>query len=322
MMSASSFTALLEQRDLLVIDGGLATELEAQGHDLAHPLWSGKVIQDEPSAIKAVHLAYYEARADIAITSSYQTSVRGLEEHLRLDASSAIDLIRTSVLLAHQARAEYELHGKDQRRLLVAGSVGPYGAFLADGSEYNGDYQLSELDLQNFHKARIAALVEAGVDLLALETMPNLQEISGLLTLLREDFSDVIAWVSCTLRDSHHIADGTSIKTVLETITSARPQIVAFGVNCLPPDLVAGFLTEARKYTDIPLLCYPNSGEQYDAVSKTWQSSECVAGADYLGLVKQWHSLGATMIGGCCRTGPLHIQAISKAFRSSLDAVD
>ena len=200
---------LLEDRGSLVIDGALATELETRDHNLSHPLWSGKILKEDPESIRQIHLDYFLAGADIAITASYQATTQGLEHHFQLNEDDAKELIRLSVRLAQEAKNEAAKHGVDDvLSLLVAGSVGPYGAYLANGSEYRGDYNLSSEQFQAFHRPRIEALVEAGVDLLAVETIPNINELKAIRDLLRADFSTVTAFYGCTLQDASHIADG------------------------------------------------------------------------------------------------------------------
>ena len=183
MINANEFNELLQNRGTLIIDGALATELETRGYDLNHPLWSAKILRGEPGAIEKVHLDYYLAGADIAITASYQASVQGLHDHFGLSSEDAGRLIGKSVQLAQQAREKASKHVDPGHKLLVAGSVGPYGAYLADGSEYRGDYQRTASEFQEFHRPRIRALIDAGVDILAIETMPHLAEIEAVLRL-------------------------------------------------------------------------------------------------------------------------------------------
>lgn len=297
----------------LIVDGALATNLETFGANLNDPLWSCKTLLDQPSLIRDVHLSYYRAGADIAITASYQASPKGLAEQRGLSETESRALIRKSVELAQSARYEVlrSPEGKG-RTLLVAGSVGPYGAYLADGSEYRGDYDVSKKDLKVFHRTRIEALVEAGVDLLAIETMPSMPEIKALLELLREDFADTAAWVSCTLKDGTTISDGTPLDEV-SRVLQVSEQVIAIGANCVPRDLVTPALKAFRQHSQKPLLCYPNSGETWDACSKTWSGVRDAQGSAWQSLITQWRAEGARLIGGCCRTGPADIQAIKEA---------
>ena len=313
MFTRNEFNTLLAKRDTLIIDGALATELESRGLDLNHPLWSAKILMEDPGSIFKVHYDYFMTGADIAITSSYQASIPGIKEHLELDNHKAISLIRDSVQLAHQAR-KHAFRDGCSRRLLVAGSVGPYGAYLADCSEYRGDYDRTREQFQTFHRPRIQALVHGGVDLLAIETMPQLQEIEAVIDLLYDEFPGTIAWLSCTLRDSHHISDGTPIYDVLQTVNRRHEQVVAFGVNCVPVNLALEALKHAKTYTRLPLVCYPNSEEIWDSATKTWSGNK-PEDRNLTQQVLDWQASGAKLIGGCCRTGPEYVKAVAKACR-------
>ncbi|KAK0835598.1 Vacuolar protein sorting-associated protein 26 [Friedmanniomyces endolithicus] len=324
MLTPKEFRSLLQQRGTLVVDGALATELETKGLDLNHPLWSGKALRDNPTTIQVVHLDYYLAGADIAITSSYQTSTQGLKDHLSIDEKEAMDLVRKSVKLAQEARREAYETGKieEGRKLLVAGSIGPYGAYLSDGSEYRGDYQRTVHEFQTFHRPRIAALVDQGADLLAIETMPSLPEIEAVIALLKSDFPTAIAWISCTLRDAEHLSDGTRMVDVLR-LAAGSEQIVAFGVNCVPMRLCTAALQNLQAcLVDLPapsnafpLLCYPNSGEIWDAETKTWRGERGAAENELATRVAYWRDAGARLIGGCCRAGPKDVAEIARALR-------
>lgn len=320
MLTPEEFRYMLEDTGTLELDGGLATELETRGYDLNHPLWSAKLLKDNPEAIQNVHRDYYLAGANVAITASYQSSVDGFRAHFGMSEAESVQLIKRSVALAHSARemAHRQSLEFSSRVRLVAGSVGCYGAYLSDGSEYSGDYKLRTEQFKAFHRPRIRALVEAGVDLLALETMPQLTEIESLLEMLREEFAGVSAWVSCTLVDSGHISDGTCIEQVLRVVNQSQDVVVAFGVNCVPIGLVSEALRLMRRRTKLPLLCYPNSGEVFDAQTKTWSSGEDAV-SDWTTLAHEWKEHGARLIGGCCRTGPKQIMAISRALSAKTE---
>ncbi|KAK4547422.1 hypothetical protein LTR36_001078 [Oleoguttula mirabilis] len=327
MLTPADFRALIAHRGTLVIDGALATELEGRGHDLNHALWSAKILRDDPEAIRKVHLDYYLAGADIATTASYQASEQGLLEHFGMDYQASQELIKLSVQLAQRARVEANeqiypgglpADSASSRKLLVAGSVGPYGAYLSDGSEYRGDYQRTAEEFKDFHRPRIHALVDADVDMLAVETMPSMPEIEAVCSLLETEFRDVTAWVSCTLKDAEHLSDGTPLKDVL-ALVSRYEQIVAFGVNCVPVQLVEPalrHLSSLREGSTPVLLCYPNSGEIWDAGSKTWSGPKPYGHA-VSNQARKWTAAGAKLVGGCCRTGPKDIEAIAKALRAS-----
>ena len=299
--------------DCLLVDGALATELERRGCDLNSKLWSADVLIKNPKLIHDVHLEYFLAGADIAITSSYQAALPSLES-AGLSPSEAAEIIQKSVRLAQQARIE-AISLQPGRKLLVAGSVGPYGAYLADGSEYRGDYQLSTEEFVAFHRSRMEALITGGVDILVMETIPSFRETLALKSLLR-DYSRMPAWFSFTLRDGMHISDGTSLEEVVEVLNTCD-QVVALGVNCSPPRLATEALQNLARLTKKPLVVYPNSGEVYDSSSKTW-SQEGNQMTKIEELAPRWYELGARLIGGCCRTTPEDIQNIRRALEPIL----
>lgn len=300
--------ALLADNRTLILDGAMATELEARGCDLTDPLWSAKVLIENPQLIYQVHLDYFNAGAQCAITASYQATPQGFAQR-GLDEPQSLALIAQSVQLAQQARTDYLAQHPQSLPLLVAGSVGPYGAYLADGSEYRGDYQLPLAEMIAFHRPRLTALANAGVDLLACETLPSFAELQALLALLAE-FPALGGWFSFTLRDSQHLSDGTPLAVVMAELND-NPQVLAVGVNCIALENVTPALQQLAALSDKPLLVYPNSGEHYDAVSKTWHS----CGNQQHRLINQvadWQHTGARLIGGCCRTTPADIRAIAE----------
>lgn len=305
-MSHNPIAEALTHTDTLILDGALATELEARGCNLADTLWSAKVLMENPELIYQVHYDYFTAGANVAITASYQATPQGFAAR-GLDSGQASALIRQSVALAQRARDDYRAASGSQAPLLVAGSVGPYGAYLANGAEYRGDYALPAAEMKDFHRPRVAALLEAGVDLLACETLPSFGEAQALIGLLAE-FPHSSAWFSFTLRDAQHISDGTPLSKVAEVINAA-PQVVAIGINCVALESVTPALQTLQALTDKPLLVYPNSGEQYDAGSKTWHSAP--SGCALHDQFPAWQQAGARLIGGCCRTTPQDIAAIA-----------
>ncbi len=304
--------ALLQKQPFIVLDGALATELERRGADLNDPLWSAKVLLEAPERIYQVHLDYFRAGADVAITASYQASVAGFMQR-GLTREEALALMRKSVQLAQQARDDFWRENQDPNRAypLVAGSVGPYGAYLADGSEYRGDYGLSEEALIDFHRPRIAALVAAGVDVLACETIPCLHEARALVRLLAE-FPGISAWFSFSARDAAHTCHGEPIAECAAFLDSV-PQAAAIGINCSAPQFIPGLIGEIRRVTRKPIVVYPNSGEVYDPATNTWHGeTHCDA---YGQQAATWYASGARLIGGCCRTTPEHIRAIVSELR-------
>ncbi|RDY72698.1 homocysteine S-methyltransferase [Halobacillus trueperi] len=302
----------LQQNSVMVLDGALATELEAYGCDLDDPLWSAKVLLENPEAIKEVHKEYFKAGADCAITASYQATIAGFAER-GFSEEQSLSLIKKTVELARSARDEYWEEGSYGNNVnpLVAASIGPYGAYLADGSEYTGNYGVTDQQLVDFHRPRMKALVEAGADLLAMETIPSFQEARVLATLLLE-FPETYAWMSFTLKNGKEISDGTALRTCAEELNDSN-QVASVGVNCAPMEIAAEAVAVLKKHTDKPLLMYPNSGETYDPDSNTWYGEGSSVYFD--DASQQWVERGASLIGGCCRTTPQHIRVLAEKWK-------
>jgi len=304
--------AYLAQRPAIVLDGALATELERRGADLADPLWSARCLLERPELIRAVHLDYFAAGADIATTASYQASFEAFAAR-GITADRAAALLRESVALAVGARDEFwadPANRPGRPRPLVAASIGPYGAVLADGSEYRGDYRLSDAALADFHRARFRVLAESDADLLACETIPCLREAVALARAL-EEFPGRCAWISFACRDGRHNGEGEDIGDCVSRLEEF-PQIAAVGINCTAPQFVTPLLDRMRPRTTKPLLAYPNSGETYDACAKKWVGAAVSAA---LGAqARDWYAHGARLIGGCCRTTPADIRAVAAAL--------
>lgn len=292
--------------EVVVLDGGLATELEARGFDLSDRLWSARLLLTDPDAIEDVHLAYFRAGAEIATTASYQATVPGFAA-AGLDRDAAMRAIRESVAIARRARDRYaEEAGVPIADLRIAGSVGPYGAMLADGSEYRGDYDPGPAALADVHRPRIEALVEAGVDLLAFETIPTIREAEVLVRLLDE--VDVPAWLSYSCRDGASTSAGEPIADAIAVGT--HPRILAVGINCTAPRHLPALLALARGATGQPLIAYPNGGDRWDPDARRWIAD---AGGAYDPVaVASWTAVGASWLGGCCGTGPAEIAALAR----------
>jgi homocysteine S-methyltransferase len=285
---------------VLIGDGGLATELEARGHVLSDALWSARLLVDAPEEIVAVHAAFFRAGAVIATTASYQASFDGFAARgIRHD--EAARLLRRSVDLAKAARDEVG----GQR--WVAASVGPYGAALADGSEYRGRYGLSTAELTAWHKPRLEVLADAGADVLALETIPDIDEAEALVQLVRR--LRVPAWLSYTI-DGQRTRAGQSLAEAF-AVAAGVPEIVAVGVNCCAPADVLPAISLAREITGKPVIVYPNSGEDWDAQRRRWAGSSRFSAE----LAPLWVTEGAHIVGGCCRVRPADIARIAAAVR-------
>lgn len=296
----------------LILDGALATELEYRGAELSGRLWSARMLEEQPALIREVHLDYFRAGADVATTASYQATLPGLEQ-AGYSAARTRALIQRSVTLAQEARQLWlaEQLGSDRAAPLIAASVGPYGAYLADGSEYQGHYGLSDANLYDFHKPRLVWLLEQAPDLFAFETLPSLQEARVLLELL-EQYPAAQAWFSFTARDAAHISEGQPVAEVGQLLGS-HPQVLAIGFNCIPPHLGTALLSNLGKHTNKPLLIYPNSGERWDAGRQCWLPAYR-APRGFGALPQAWSEAGAKLIGGCCRTRPSDIRTLRRAF--------
>jgi homocysteine S-methyltransferase len=302
MATRDPLAALLDEQGVVVLDGGLATELETRGHDLSDALWSARLLLDAPEAIREVHAAYLEAGADCVVSGSYQATVEGFRQR-GVGREEARKLLSSSVELARQARDTFFRDAPPgRRRPLVAASVGPYGAARADGSEYVGRYDLDEAGLLDFHRERFALLAASGADLLACETLPSRAEARVLLRLLDET-PGARAWFSFTARDAAHLSDGTPVAEMVRELGHER--VVAIGVNCVPPVLVPGLLAELGRAGARSLVAYPNSGERWNASARGWEGAPQGSRPDE--ACAAWRDAGAVFLGGCCRVGPAAI---------------
>ena len=313
--NASPFAPHLERFGFVVLDGGLATAMQREGHDLRDELWSARLLNDDPSAIEDVHGAYLRAGADCITTSAYQATVSGLEGR-GVSRDDAVAALRRSTELALSAvrsgRATDGPGGADALTPLVAASVGPYGAWLADGSEYDGRYGRSVDELADFHRERFAVLANSGADVLACETIPSATETEALLDLL-EETPDCWAWFSFTCADDRVIRDGTPIEDVIDACVE-RARVAAVGLNCTEPRWAGPLVERIRARTELPIIVYPNSGEIYDGQTKSWSSGSGSTGW-MAGLRAAWMA-GARIIGGCCRIGPDEIRELRSRVAS------
>lgn len=304
---------ILNDYPIMITDGAMATELERYGCHLLDPLWSATVLTSNPELIKQVHLDYFEAGADCAITATYQATVAGFVQK-GFSKAEAKNLIKKAVTLAVEARDDFwnDFPNKTLRpKPLIAGSVGPFGAYLADGSEYSGTYDKSKEDLYAFHQERFTLLMDAEVDLLACETIPSKIEAEVLAELLQE-FPDISAWITFSAKDDVHINDGSKISDCAALLRDTA-QVAAIGINCTSPYYVENLIREIKKVTDKPIIVYPNSGEVYNPTTKTWNQDSAIE--QFNTFTKQWYQAGATIIGGCCRTTPKDIAALASWAR-------
>ncbi|KAK7407529.1 hypothetical protein VNO78_09482 [Psophocarpus tetragonolobus] len=304
----------------LVADGGFATQLEKHGASFHDALWSAIYLIKDPLLIHKVHLEYLEAGADILVTSSYQATLPGfLSKGLSIEEGES--LLERSVKLAVEARDSFwnsakRNPGNNYRRALVAASIGSYGAYLADGSEYSGYYgpDVNLKKLKDFHRRRLQVLVEAGPDLLAFETIPNKLEAQACVELLEEESVKIPSWICFTTVDGENAPSGESFKDCIEAINKSN-KVDAVGINCAPPHFMESLICKFKQLTKKAIVVYPNSGEIWDGKAKKWLPSKCFHDDDFGFNATKWRDLGASIIGGCCRTTPSTIQIMSNALR-------
>ena len=304
----SPISRFLKYQNFVVLDGALATELEQEGADLNDDLWSAKILMQNPELIYNVHRKYLEAGADIITTASYQATFEGYSK-IGIDRKGIETLFRRSVRLAEAARKDF--WEQQENRVghlppLIAASIGPYGAFLADGAEYTGAYGKTVEELKSFHKERAELLASTNADLLLFETIPSVLETQALVELTEELNKPSV--LSFTCRDDQTLWDGTSVKALLPLLESAK-KVVALGFNCTAPHYISNLIkiltTTIQKKS---IWVYPNSGERWDGTQKCWLPDK--EGKNWLDWVEEWLALGANCIGGCCRTRPEDIQQL------------
>ena len=287
----------------VLLDGGLSTTLEQHGCDISGDLWSARLLQDEPMAIQRAHQAFFDAGAQVATTATYQATFAGFARH-GVDPDTTERLMRRSVTLAKSAGETVDAP------TWVAASAGPYGAMLADGSEYTGRYGLSVDELREFHRPRLAVLADAGADVVAFETIPCAAEVEAVLAEL--DGTGVDAWVSVSIEAGRTRA-GEQLADVF-AMTRGVDEVIAVGVNCSSPSDATEAVPVAAE-SGLPVVIYPNSGEGWDALARAWVPAHDDADVE-LWPVQEWIDQGAGLIGGCCRIGPAQIEAIGHSLKA------
>ncbi|MDJ0711080.1 MAG: homocysteine S-methyltransferase [Woeseiaceae bacterium] len=295
---ANAFLDALTRDRPLILDGGLSTQLEAQGCDIGGVLWSAALLQSNPEQIVSATRAFVDAGAECVATATYQASREGFAQ-VGVSQTEADALMLSAVALARQA-------GPD----VVAASLGPYGAMLHDGSEYRGDYGVPEATLRAFHAPRLAMFNDSDADVLALETIPSFVEARALAGLLAE--CTLPSWVSFSCRDGRHISDGTPIEEAVGVFAGIS-RVAAVGINCTPPQYAQELIERVgRALPGKIIIAYPNSGENYNVDNNSWSGT--VTARDCAAAARTWVASGAGIVGGCCRMGPEHIRAIKQAL--------
>ena len=282
----------------LVIDGGISNELEALGCDLNHDLWTSRLLDSDEEAIRQVHLNYMRAGAQCVASASYQASIPGLMNH-GYSHEEARSLIQKSISLVSEARTTFYEENDNHHEVNIVGSIGPYGAYLADGSEYKGNYGLTHDQLNDFHEERLQLFIESDADIIAFETIPDYTE-AQVIAQLSQNISKP-SWISFSCKDDHHISDGTPLSECGQLFRS-HPSVFAIGANCIPPDYVPGVLNTLKENVgNKKIIIYPNSGGHYDSNGKKWYANdEKFALKNH---ADEWINLGADILGGCCKIG-------------------
>lgn len=288
----------------LLIDGAMSTALEQLGADTNNSLWTASVLANQPALVKKVHQEYFKAGARLTITDTYQANVPAFIKN-GYSKQEAHSLIQQAVTLAKEARDEYQQETGIYN--YVAGALGPYGAYLANGSEYTGDYHLSTIEYQQFHRPRLTDILTVGVDVIAIETQPRLDEVLAELDLVKELALDTLCYVSFSLKDSTHLPDGTPLAVAARTVAK-YPNVFAVGVNCIPLEEVTAAIETIHQVTDKPVIAYPNSSATYNPATKTWSYPR--GRRDLVDYLPQWLAAGLTIVGGCCTTTPQDIAAL------------
>jgi len=300
------FEQILENQRAIIIDGALGTQIQKNGYDVNDSLWSAKYLDENPEVIKEVHRQYLEAGADIIITSSYQASLEGFIKK-GFSTQKAIDLMKLSINIALETRDEFweNYEEKDKRiKPLVAASIGPYGAYLADGSEYTGKYGISDEGLSDFHRKRLEILISTSPDILAIETMPLLSEVKIIVKLLKE-FNKIPTWVTFSAKNETTTNANDNIKDCM-TFLENEDCISAVGINCTAPQYIPKLIENIKSVSTKPIVVYPNGGSKYNPILKVWEKGE-ISALEYSKLSHLWFQKGAQIIGGCCETTPEEI---------------
>ena len=314
---------ILKKEKIMVIDGSMSTPLERMGADLNDSLWTAKVLREQPELIKKVHMDYLKAGADCGITASYQATVPGLVAK-GMSVSEAENIIASSVTVFLEARDEWwRSEGKAAGREypLCLASVGPYGAYLADGSEYRGNYKISDEELRKFHRRRMEILKDAGADMFLIETIPSRREALVCADLAEE--LETGYWISYSCMNGTRINEGDPIRDCVGELVKDHPGLKMVGVNCTDPKFIVSLIREIKSGLedagkDLPAAVYPNSGEKYDPETKAWtRAGEGLAFGAY---AFEYMKAGASAVGGCCTTVASHIRQVAEARKRFLEA--
>ncbi len=302
------FLPFIQTNGCALLDGGLATELEKMGHDLNHALWSAKVLIDAPNSIEKIHLSYLEAGSNCITTATYQLSFAGAARQ-GYSRKQTQQFFSRAMRLARRAIDRYEALYHPVHAPLAAAGLGPYASYLANGSEYTGKYEVSLGDIADFHRARLNASLETWPDLIAFETIPNIQEAEVIRGLI--DDATIPFWISFCCKDEQLLSDGNPLYFAANLFSDAE-NVAGIGINCTPPQLISPLIDIIQESAPgVPAMAYPNSGEKYQPETRTWSKSS--QGESFTELAKKWYRQGLKIVGGCCRTGPADIRSLRQS---------
>lgn len=310
------FEQILEKQKAIIIDGALGTQIQKNGHNVSDSLWSAKFLDEDPQVIKDVHMQYLDSGADIIITSSYQASFEGFLKK-GFTYEKVVELLKLSINIAIEARDEFWENNSDTNRIkpLVAASIGPYGAYLADGSEYSGNYEISDEELKNFHKKRLEVLIQTNPDIYAFETIPSLNEAKILCELI-DEFNLTNSWITFSAKDDSFTNAGNEINESIKILENTK-SLGAIGINCTAPQYMPKLIKNIKANTNKPIVIYPNGGSKYNPITKLWEQGE-ISPIEYAKMSHLWVSKGAKLIGGCCLTTPQEIKEIRKVLLENI----
>ncbi len=307
---------ILEKQKILLLDGALGTRLQEKGFDINDSLWSAKFLNENPKALQDIHTEYLNAGADCIITSTYQASIEGFVKK-GFDEKTSRNLLILSINLAKEARDKFWKENRSQNRIkpLVAASIGPYGAYLADGSEYSGNYKISDEELKEFHKNRLKIVAKTNPDIFAVETIPSFKEAKIICELLKP-YKDISSWISFSAKDSSFTNAGDDIETCAKYL-DLQEHISAIGINCTSPQYISSLINKIKKSSSKNVVVYPNGGAKYNPITKQWESSPTDE-KEFAKMANLWKNEGANIIGGCCQTGPKEIKELRKTLYSNI----
>jgi homocysteine S-methyltransferase len=284
----------MTEPQVLLLDGGLSTALESQGLVIDGAMWTGELLLTNPEAVTGAHRSFVDAGADILITGSYQLSFEGGRRVGWAD-DDVERALRNSTTAARLAAND---------DTLVAASIGPFGAHLNDGSEFRGNSGVADSVIRNFHDRRLDILLDTEPDLLALETMPDLDEARVLLDLIESKNADMAFWVSFTVSEPGTISGGGTFAEAC-ALVEQYGNAMAVGINCSPLGVVTPTLSGVE--TDLPFVVYPNAGQTWDSETMAWSGEPEFANRQH---IDEWVNLGARIIGGCCGYLSSHLRPI------------